>query len=124
MMMRHFKRLDLQKRLPVSNLHILMVRDRISKKKDVSLGWWAGPVLGVWRGGLVMVMVGDIISVNTGDLLSAHTAAALVTAPVRCLTMFGSSASLLQLRHMSIHKLSPLASAYLFVVNTQYNSLV
>ena len=102
MMMRHFKRLDLQKRLPVSNLHILMVRDRISKKKDVSLGWWAGPVLGVWRGGLVMVMVGDIISVNTGDVLSAHTAAALVTAPVRCLTVFGSSASLLQLRHMSI----------------------
>ena len=47
MMMRHFKRLDLQKRLPVSNLHILMVRDRISKKKDVSPGWWAGPE--VWR---------------------------------------------------------------------------
>lgn len=46
MMMRHFKRLDLQKLLPVSNLHILMVRDRISKKKDVSPGWWAGPVLG------------------------------------------------------------------------------
>ena len=69
MMMRHFKRLDLQKRLPVSNLHILMVRDRISKKKDVSPGWWAGPVLGgvAERGGDGECGTGDIISVNIGD---------------------------------------------------------
>ena len=70
--MRHFKRLDLQKLLPVSNLHILMVRDRISKKKDVSPGWWAGPVQGgvAERGGDGdgdgECGTGDIISVNIG----------------------------------------------------------
>ena len=56
MMMRHFKRLDLQKLLPVSNLHILMVRDTeigSAKRKMFLLVGGPGPRCG---GGMVMVM--------------------------------------------------------------------